>query len=313
MEWLSHILLMSSPRSQDESLDFVTSIPHWGVPLIALLGALWVPFSWWYVAAAVLLYFLRMFALTAGYHRYFAHRTFKTSRPFQLLLAVAGATCAQRGPIWWTAHHRNHHRYTDGPRDVHSPAERGLWWAHVGWLLCKKTDAVDSSRVRDLDEVPELRWVEKYWLLFPVGLAVALLALGGWGLLVWGFFVSTTLLWHGTYTINSLAHRWGRIRYATGDSSRNNWILALITLGEGWHNNHHRYMSSARQGFFWWEVDITYYVLRAFQRIGLVWELREVPRRVRDSQLVGEAEAITPPRRARRGPRASKDRSITAG
>lgn len=280
---------MNADRT-DERIDFVRSVPHWGVPLVAIVGALIAPFHWWYVLVALGLYFARMLALTAGYHRYFAHKSFKTSRPFQLLLAVAAATCAQRGPIWWTAHHRNHHRYADLPKDVHSPARRGMWWAHVGWLLCRKTDEVDVSRVRDLYEIPELRWVEKYWLVFPVALAASLAAIGGLGLLVWGFFVSTTLLWHGTYTINSLAHRYGRVRYRTSDSSRNNWVLALLTLGEGWHNNHHHYMGSARQGFYWWEIDITYYVLRVLQWAGLIWEMREVPRRVRESHR----EALDP-------------------
>jgi stearoyl-CoA desaturase (delta-9 desaturase) len=277
---------MGHARNNDERFDFVRSIPHWGLPLVAVVGVLVVPFHWWYLVVAAGLYLVRMFVLTAGYHRYFAHRSYKTSRAFQLFLAVAGTTCVQRGPIWWTAHHRNHHRYTDTPKDVHSPADRGLWWAHVGWLMCRGTDTVDLAGVRDLTSVPELRWVEKYWILFPVGLALALLGIGGLGLLVWGFFVSTTVLWHGTYTINSLAHRFGKVRYDTGDSSRNNWALALLTLGEGWHNNHHHYMGSARQGFFWWEVDITYYVLQVLQRVGLIWEMRGVPPRVRAAGLV---------------------------
>jgi len=273
--------------------DLIRSIPHWGIPLVALVGALLVPFHGWYLAVAIGLYVVRMLALTAAYHRYFAHKTFKTSRPFQALLAVAGTTCVQRGPIWWSAHHRTHHRYTDLPQDVHSPVERGLWWAHIGWLLGRRTDTADETGVRDLTAVPELRWIEKHWLIFPVALAVVLAAVGGLGLLVWGFFVSTTLLWHGTYAINSLAHRFGRVRYATGDSSRNNWILALLTLGEGWHNNHHHYMSAARQGFYWWEIDITYYVLRLLQWLGLIWDVREVPPRIRASKHVRAETAET--------------------
>ena len=273
-------------RRSDDSVDPILLLPHIGIPLAALAGSILVPFRWWYPLAAVGLYFVRMLFLTAGYHRYFSHRAYKTSRAFQLLLALGGESCVQRGPLWWAAQHRAHHRYSDTSKDVHSPVVRSFYWGHMGWLFVRKTDVFDEATVHDLTGFPELRWLERYYVLVPIAMALGLYLAGGAGLFVWGFLVSTSLLWHGTFCINSIAHRYGSVRYATGDGSRNNWALAVLTLGEGWHNNHHHFMSSARQGFFWWEIDVTYYVLRALARVGLVWDLREVSSRVRDSALV---------------------------
>ena len=293
-------------RRSDETLDPILLLPHVGIPLAALIGAVLVPFRWWYPLAALGLYVVRMLFLTAGYHRYFSHRAYKTSRAFQLLLAILGETCVQRGPLWWAAQHRTHHRYTDTPKDVHSPVVRSLFWAHVGWLLVRKTDGFDEAAVHDLAVFPELRWLERHYVVVPAAMVLGLYAAGGIGLVVWGFLVSTSLLWHGTYCINSIAHRYGSVRYATGDGSRNNWALALLTLGEGWHNNHHHFMSSARQGFFWWEIDVTYYVLRALAWTGLVWDVREVPKRVLESQLVAHHEELPPHVSPQHAPEASR-------
>jgi stearoyl-CoA desaturase (delta-9 desaturase) len=228
----------------------------------------------------VILYYVRMFGITAGYHRYFSHRTFKTSRPFQFVLAWLAASSSQRGVLWWAAHHRRHHRESDRPEDVHSPVQRGVWWAHVGWVLSPTSSNVDMDRVRDLAAYPELRWLDRWHIVPPLVLALTLALAGGLPMLVWGFFVSTTFLWHGTFTINSLAHVFGSRRYATSDNSRNNWLLAVITLGEGWHNNHHYYQSAANQGFFWWEFDPTLYALNVLSWLGVIWDVRKPPRRV---------------------------------
>jgi stearoyl-CoA desaturase (Delta-9 desaturase) len=278
-------LVAGTTPNLKESDDPLLLVPHLGAPLVAIVGAILVPFHWWYPVVAVGFYLVRMLFLTGGYHRYFSHKSYKTSRAFQFVLALLGSTCVQRGPLWWSSHHRAHHRFADTDNDVHSPVRRSLWWAHMGWLLVRSTNGYDPGLIKDLVAFPELRWVERYTLLFPVSIAAAMLLFGGPGLLVWGFFVSTTLLWHGTYCINSLAHRLGKVRYATGDGSRNNWVLALITLGEGWHNNHHHFAASVRQGFFWWEIDITYYVLRMLAWAGVVWDLREVSKRLRSSGL----------------------------
>jgi len=247
-----------------------------GIHLSVLL-TLVVDFRWSFVALAAALYVIRMFAITAGYHRLFAHRAYKTSRPMQLVLAVLGTMAVQKGPLWWASVHRAHHRYADKPKDAHSPRQRGMWHAHVGWILARENEQADLSLVEDLVRFPELRWLDRNFWVPPAALALALLAVGGTGALVWGFSVSTVVLWHATFAINSLAHTWGSRRYEVSDSSRNNGLLAVLTLGEGWHNNHHRYCSSARQGFFWWEVDMSYYALRALAVLHLVSALRPVP------------------------------------
>jgi stearoyl-CoA desaturase (Delta-9 desaturase) len=221
-------------------------------------------------------YAVRLFAITGVYHRYFSHKSYKTSRAFQFVLAFLGATATQKGPLWWSATHRRHHRYSDGPGDPHSPRQ-GFWYAHQGWIFDDRWGGTPTEAIRDFAKYPELLWLNRYHFVAPLSLALLCWAIGGLAGLVWGFAVSTTLLWHATYSINSLAHLWGRRRYATGDDSRNNLLLALLTFGEGWHNNHHHYMASARQGFRWWEIDVTYYVLRVLAAVGLIWDLREPP------------------------------------
>ena len=248
------------------------------VHLAAILGAIWF-WSWGGVALALGSYFVRMVVVTAGYHRYFSHRAFKTSRAFQFLLALAAQTAGQKGVIWWASHHRWHHKHSDGPLDVHSPRRRGFWYSHVGWVLSSNWNETEPALVKDLLRFPELRFLDKGFMeIIPmVALALAFLLLGGLHVFVWGFLVSSVLVWHGSFAVNSLAHLIGRRRYDTADDSRNSFLLALATTGEGWHNNHHHYPSSARQGFRWWEVDVTYYVLWLLARFGIVWDLRPPP------------------------------------
>ena len=280
-------------ESREDGIDWARIIPFVGMHLACLM-VIWVGWSPVAVGVAIASYVIRMFAITGFYHRYFSHRTFKTSRVAQFLFALLGATAVQRGPLWWAAHHRHHHAFSDQPADPHSPSQHGFVRAHMGWFLINKGFAPDLSRVRDLLRFPELRWLDRFDILAPVAYAVGLTALGtflshqapqlhtsGLQMLAWGFFISTVVCYHGTYTINSLCHVFGRQRYDTGDDSRNNWLLALITLGEGWHNNHHHYPASTRQGFYWWEVDVTYYLLRALSACGIIWELKPVPERVR--------------------------------
>jgi stearoyl-CoA desaturase (delta-9 desaturase) len=239
-----------------------------------------VPFSWNLVWLCLGVYMLRIFGVTAGYHRYFSHRTFKTSRAFQFVLALIGASSLQKGPLWWAAHHRHHHRFSDLYGDVHSPGLQGFVWAHVGWILADDYERTEIEKVKDLAKYPELVWLNTWHLVPGIALAVVLFLAGGFPALVWGFFLSTVLSWHGTFVINSLTHVYGKRRYKTTDDSRNSLVLALITFGEGWHNNHHYYQSSTRQGFYWWEIDISYYLLRLLSALGLVWDLREPPAQV---------------------------------
>jgi stearoyl-CoA desaturase (delta-9 desaturase) len=267
-------------------------MPFWGVHVAAVVGVAILGLSWTGIALALASYVIRMFFVTAGYHRYFSHRAFKTSRAFQLVLAVGAQTALQRGVLWWASTHRHHHRHSDGPEDVHSPARDGFWWAHLGWQLDPTSNQADPDRVRDLAQYPELRALERWAHLPGIALAVALTAIGGVHAVVWGFFVATTLLWHGTFLINSLSHVIGSRRYATTDDSRNHWALALATLGEGWHNNHHHYMSSARQGFRWWEIDPTYYGLRLLARLRIVWDVREPPAHVVAGEVAPRRAAL---------------------
>jgi len=261
------------------------NLPFWGVHAVAVAGAIWVGWSWFALAWLAGSYIVRMFAITAGYHRYFSHRTFKTGRVFQTLLALVAMSSAQQGVLWWAAHHRNHHKNSDLEGDTHSPRHHGFWWSHVLWILAPRNRRTDLSRVRDFAAYPELRWLDRHDVLVAVGWGAALYLLGGSTALVWGHFVSLVLAWHVTFCINSLAHVWGKRRYATTDDSRNNPLLAVLTLGEGWHNNHHHYQRSARQGFFWWELDVTYYILKVLERLRIVWDVEGVPRHVRDGEL----------------------------
>lgn len=241
---------------------------------LGALAAFLVPFSvsllWWAAAS----YAIRMFGVTAGYHRYFSHRSYRLGRAAQFAMAVLAQTSGQKGVLWWAAHHRLHHRHADRDDDVHSPVRRGFWWAHVGWVLSNRYDTYDQRLVADFARYPELRWLDRHHWAPAAAFAAALLLAGGVPVFVWGFLVPTVFLYHGTFAINSVAHLVGTRRFNTPDHSRNNWVLALVTLGEGWHNNHHFLMSSCRQGCRWWEIDITYGVLKLLSWTGAVRGLR---------------------------------------
>jgi stearoyl-CoA desaturase (delta-9 desaturase) len=258
------------------------SAVYWGIHLSCFLALLTGVSTrdLWLLAATLS---IRLFGITGGYHRYFAHKAFKTSRPFQFVLALLGATATQKGPLWWAGLHRRHHAYTDRAGDVHSPKE-GFWYAHQGWIFDPRWTATPEEQIRDFSRFPELVWLNRYHVVPPLLLALACFAIGGLSGVIWGYSISTTILWHSTYSVNSLAHRWGTRRYDTPDTSRNNLLISLLTFGEGWHNNHHHYMASARQGFFWWEIDVTYYLLRGLAAVGVVWDLREPPAAVRDPE-----------------------------
>jgi len=257
---------------------------------LACLGAIWTGVTANALVLCLGLYVVRMFGVTAGFHRYFSHRSFKTSRVGQFLLAWLAQSSAQRGALWWAAVHRHHHRHSDTEEDVHSPRMRGFFYSHVGWIFDRKHEKTEMDAVPDLTKHRELVWLERFPLVPAVVLGIACFVWGGWTGLVVGFFWSTVMLYHGTFFINSLAHVHGKQRYVTGDDSRNNWWLAVITLGEGWHNNHHAYQRSTRQGFRWYEFDPTFYVLKALSWVGIVWELGEPPVEVvRNERRLGAA------------------------
>lgn len=279
-------------------VDWLRVIPFIAMHL-ACFAVFWVGVSWFAVFFAALLYAIRMFAVTGFYHRYFSHKAFRTSRFIQFVLAVLGASAVQRGPLWWASHHRHHHVNSDEYEDAHSPVQHGFLWSHLGWFLSNKHFPTKTERVKELAKYLELRLLDRFDVIVPVILAIGIYLFGsflesesphlntnGWQLLVWGFAISTVALYHATFTVNSLAHVWGKRRYATSDHSRNNLWIAIVTLGEGWHNNHHHFPGSARQGFYWWEVDFTYYGLKVLAALGLIWDLRTVPTEIRESRKI---------------------------
>jgi stearoyl-CoA desaturase (delta-9 desaturase) len=243
------------------------------------------------VAVGIASYLLRGLGISAGYHRYFSHRSFRTSRAFQFVLALLGTLAVQKGVLWWASHHRHHHQASDRDGDVHSPVRDGFWWSHVGWFLSRRHEDTEWPRVRDLARYPELVWLNEHFALPPALFALGLFAAGGLPWLVWGFLLSTTAVWHVTYAINSVAHQLGSRPYDTPDGSRNNLCLAVLALGEGWHNNHHHYMNAARAGFHWWQIDTTYLVLRALAAVGVTWDLVEPPARVLDDRPLSDRAA----------------------
>jgi stearoyl-CoA desaturase (Delta-9 desaturase) len=280
-------------RRPDERINLRSSIPFIALHFIPLF-AIWTGITWTAVVLFLLTYLGRMFLVTAGYHRYFSHRSYRMGRVAQFLMALGCTTAAQKGPLWWAGHHRVHHRYADTDHDIHSPI-RGFWWSQVGWILCDRYGATELDEIKDFAKYPELRFLNKYDWIGPWALGATCFLIGGWSGLVVGFFASTILLWHTTFLVNSLAHVFGRRPYATDDKSRNSLIIALMTGGEGWHNNHHRYPSSARQGFRWWQVDTTYYGLKVLQAFGVVRDLREPPARVLDEARRGRALGVGAP------------------
>ncbi len=265
-----------------DGTDWVSGLPFMAMHLVPV-AVVATGFTTTDAIIASVLYVLRMFFITAGYHRYFSHRSYRLGRAGQFLMALGGITAAQKGPLWWAGHHRRHHRYADTPRDVHSPRE-GFWWSHVGWVLSRRYKDVDWDAVQDLAKFPELVVVDRYQLLGPVATAAICFGIAGWGGVV-AFCISTLAVWHATFSVNSLAHLYGRRRYETLDTSRNCWPVALLTLGEGWHNNHHHYPLAVRQGHRWWELDPSWYAIRALAAVGLAHDLRPVPKRALSARL----------------------------
>jgi stearoyl-CoA desaturase (Delta-9 desaturase) len=296
LAWFDNSVATSS-ADQQRRIDWPRVIPFIAIHL-ACVAVVWIGWSPVAVSVAIALYALRMFAITGFYHRYFSHKAFRTSRPLQFIFAVLGATAVQRGPLWWASQHRHHHAHADDDEDAHSPHRHGFLWAHMGWFLARENFATRGELVKDLAKFPELRFLDRFDVIVPIAFGALLYGAGellalmapaldteGPMLLVWGFCISTVALYHATFTVNSLAHTFGSRRYANRDRSRNSLGLALLTFGEGWHNNHHHFPGSVRQGFYPWEIDLTYYLLRALAAIGLIWDLRHVPPAVRDARM----------------------------
>ena len=279
----------SVEECEQDKVDWVRIIPFIALHF-CVFAVIWVGWSPIAVAFAIVFYAMRMFGITAFYHRYFSHKTFQTSRKAQLIFAIIGASATQRGPLWWASNHRHHHVHSDKPSDIHSPKQSGFLWSHMGWFLSKKNFKTKFDRIQDFAEFPELKWLDRFDVVVPVLFALFVFLLGvlleamfptlgtnGWQMLVWGYVISTICVFHGTFVINSLAHVIGKNRFKTRDDSKNHFLLALITFGEGWHNNHHKFPGSARQGLHWWEIDFSYYGLLLLEKLGIIWDMNKGP------------------------------------
>ncbi|NKB23091.1 MAG: acyl-CoA desaturase [Kiritimatiellae bacterium] len=278
--------------SEEENITLIDGCPIAFVHLVCLTIP-WVGFSVTAVIACFAAYALRVFSLTGGYHRYFSHRSYKTSRVFQFILAFLGGSAAQLGALWWAAHHRHHHEHSDTKKDIHSPHRRGFFFAHIGWVLCDRYSETQLEHIGDFARYPELRFLNRFHIIPPLTLGLIMYGLGyffqthyphlntsPWQMVVWGFFVSTVLVYHATFCINSVTHMMGKKRFRIKDDSRNSFLLAFLTMGEGWHNNHHRYPMATRQGLYWWEIDMTYYILVLLSKLGLIWDLQKHPQMI---------------------------------
>ncbi|TAL81265.1 MAG: acyl-CoA desaturase [Beijerinckiaceae bacterium] len=265
--------------SRPDDILYPAAIPFVLIHL-ACVAAIWSGVTWQAAALGFGLYWLRIFAITAGYHRYFSHRAYATGRVFQFILAFLAQSSAQKSVLWWAAKHRHHHLHSDTDADIHSPVQSSFFYSHLGWIFARENDGTDLAKIKDFARYPELMLLHRFELAPAVLLAGLCFLIAGWSGLVVGFLWSTVVLYHATFCINSLAHVHGRKRYVTGDHSRNNWFLALLTMGEGWHNNHHAHQSSARQGFKWWEIDPTYYILKVLSWPSIVWDLKQPPEKV---------------------------------
>ncbi len=287
-------------NGERKGIDWSGSIPFLAFHLLSF-GILWVGWSPFAVTFCIVFYIVRMFAITAFYHRYFAHRAFKTNRVMQFIFAFLGCSAMQRGPLWWAAIHRHHHMFADTEKDIHSPLYRGFWWSHIGWILAYENKRTRVEYLKDWLKFRDIVFLDKYSFAVPIIVVVLIFLLGhllylyapelgtnGWQLLVWGFFVSTVFCSHATFSINSIDHMFGSRRYDLPNTSRNNWLMAILTLGEGWHNNHHHYAITARAGFYWWELDITYYLLRFLSLFRIVHDMRPLPKEVRDSNHINK-------------------------
>lgn len=279
----------AAESSQEDKIDWARILPF-VVLHISVIAVFWVGWSPISITFAVIFYVIRMFGITAFYHRYFSHKTFQTGRITQFIFAIIGASATQRGPLWWASNHRHHHVHSDKPTDIHSPKQTGFLWSHMGWFLSKKNFKTNFERIQDFAKYPELKWIDRFDVVIPLLFALSTFFLGfflnqffpnletsGWQMFVWAYIISTIFVFHGTFVINSLAHVIGKRRFKTRDESKNSFILALITFGEGWHNNHHKFPGSARQGLHWWEIDLSYYGLLLLEKLGIIWDVDKGP------------------------------------
>lgn len=285
-------------ESREQRMGFIFFL----VMLYFHVGALFVfqvGFSWTALAIFFLSYVMKAMGITTGFHRYFAHRSFKTSRWFQFILAVVGTTAVQGGVLWWSSHHRGHHAHSDQDEDLHSPVSYSTFQSHLGWMWSASCFKPTKHKLLDFARFPEIKWLNKNYSLLIVIQGALFFLLGellsnyfpslgtsGAQVFVWGFLLATVWTWHVTFSINSVCHLFGKKRYKSADESRNNWLFGILAFGEGWHNNHHKFGWSARNGFYWYEWDPTYYLLKTLEKLGIVWDLKIPSKEQMKSELV---------------------------
>lgn len=292
-------------KKGQKDFRFFNLIPMLAMHVAAITMVIMSGFSWVALLACVFMYYARMFGITGGFHRYFAHRTYKTSRWFQFVLAWLGTSATQLGPIWWAGHHRDHHKFSDTEKDVHSPVQRGFWWAHIGWLWADRFNVTKYENMKDFDKYPEMKWINTYYFIPPIVTAFMMYGLGwvlnawypglgtsGFQMLAWGFFASTVLLYHGTFLVNSATHIVGKRVYPTSDNSKNSMWISLLTMGEGWHNNHHYFPSSESQGLEWWQIDMSHYIITMLSWVGVVWDIKRIPRRLVEERKIKNQDKL---------------------
>lgn len=241
-------------------------------------------FSWQAVVLVVFLHWLfGGIGICLGYHRLLSHRSFRVPKLLEYAIAVCGAMAIQGGPIFWVSSHRQHHAQTEDPVLDPYSAKKGFWWSHWLWIF-RPAESIFNPRhyqgkTPDLTRQRFYRVLDRYYLLLQVPLALALYALGGWSFVIYGIFVRSVVLWHSTWLVNSATHRWGYQTFNADDNARNLWWVALLTYGEGWHNNHHTYPSAAKAGYRWWEVDMTWWAIQALATLGCAKKIKAIPSR----------------------------------
>ncbi len=262
----------SKEEAQPLAFNWVTIGFFIAVHLVALLSP-WF-FSWSALGVTVFLHWLLgSIGICLGYHRLLSHRSFQVPKLLEYVFATIGSLAIQGGPIFWVGGHRQHHAYTeDLEKDPYS-SRRGFWWSHMAWLLYKRPQFFDYETYKktapDLARDPYYRWLDRYFLLLQIPLAALLYALGGWSFVIYGIFLRAVVLWHSTWLIDSAAHFWGYRSFEVEDDSRNLWWAAILTYGEGWHNNHHAHPNAAKAGMRWWEIDPTWWVIQGLKTVGL--------------------------------------------
>ncbi len=259
--------------------------PDWSIIIymaaihfVALFALIPSNFNWHAIAVAFVLYWITGgLGITLGFHRLVSHRSFQTPKWLEYCLVFCGTLACQGGPIEWIGLHRIHHKFSDTEPDPHD-SNKGFWWSHMGWMLSQNPSSKEVPRfTQDIINDPVYQFFQKYFIPIQVVLGLILYSFGGWPFVIWAIFVRLVVVFHCTWFVNSATHKFGYQSYESEDNSKNCWWVALLTFGEGWHNNHHAYQYSARHGLRWWEIDLTWMTISLLQSLGLATSVKLAP------------------------------------